>query len=642
MLPVTLLNGTTAAPEAWTAAQRSAWRLPLRMTVSEWADQHRVLDTFSSEPGRWRTDRVPYAREWMDSACCRWVRRVSIMASTQVGKTEALNNVIGYHVHQSPCPIMMVLPRADDAALAQRRRIDPMVRASEALRGELTSSKHDVKRREMTFKRCSVYFRSAQSPAELASIPVKLLLGDECDKWPVWTGREANPLDLVMERTRTFFDHIVYLGSTPKTRENLIHREYLEGDQRQFWLRCPKCSVDLLFIWPQVKWPKEIETGKAMRKAKRAWYECQHCGAEISDREKPAMLAAGLWVPDGKEPKEWREGGSAADRADHRSYHIWAAYSPWLSWWKIAAQWLYSRGHPEREQNFVNSWRAEVWEDTVDETSPDAAAACIDPARPQGDVPREVQVVTAAVDVQKGWLAWCAWGWGLDEESWLLAAGVCHTWEEVDAAIFHPWGPRNLQPRCCLVDSRHRRAEVIDYARKRRPVVRMIAGVERESPVPFGSLRIEKHPRTGESLPNSMRLWTIHVGIFKDLLAARIALSGDEKHEGNAGRVHLPSDLPDDVLAQLSSEHKVRVRSRGHERMRWVLKSGHRRNELWDLAVYNAAAGRLVRCDLLRSSKPLDGDQQSGEAPPTQPRPARPPRRRLPGSGGLFASIGGG
>ena len=48
-----------------------AWREGLKpdplLTVSEWADRHRVLSQrASSEPGRWRTERTPYLREIMD------------------------------------------------------------------------------------------------------------------------------------------------------------------------------------------------------------------------------------------------------------------------------------------------------------------------------------------------------------------------------------------------------------------------------------------------------------------------------------------------------------------------------------------------------------------------------------------------
>jgi len=256
------------------------------------------------------------------------------------------------------------------------------------------------------------------------------------------------------------------------------------------------------------------------------------------------------------------------------------------------------------------------------------------------DVPQDVKVVTAAVDVQKDRLEWSVQGWGLDEESWLIAAGRVQKakdagdWRELGDILFrNTWGKEQLQLRCCVVDSRYRRDEVLDFVRRHQPVARMIMGVERDAAVPFGTLRLDKHPRTGASLPNGLTVWTVNVGWFKDLVASRIARTIAEP-ESKPGRIHLPSDLPVDWLSQMASEHKVRERSGNKERHRWVLKPGHARNEAWDLTVYNAAAARLIRCDTLRSE-----ERQPGASPPARP-PGPPPRKHRP-PGARFPLLGG-
>ena len=44
-------------------------RPPPQLTVSAWAEQHRILGSrASSEPGPWRTSRTPYLRDVMDAA----------------------------------------------------------------------------------------------------------------------------------------------------------------------------------------------------------------------------------------------------------------------------------------------------------------------------------------------------------------------------------------------------------------------------------------------------------------------------------------------------------------------------------------------------------------------------------------------
>ena len=64
---------------------------PKPMTVSEWSDKHRMLSSKgSSEPGRWRTSRVPYLKTPMDllSVTNTDVERVVMMFGAQTGKSE--------------------------------------------------------------------------------------------------------------------------------------------------------------------------------------------------------------------------------------------------------------------------------------------------------------------------------------------------------------------------------------------------------------------------------------------------------------------------------------------------------------------------------------------------------------------------
>jgi len=594
------------------------WRQPKRMSVSQWADDNRILEPlFASEPGPWRTDRCPYAREWMDSAALPWVRRVTLMASTQVGKSEALNNVAGYYVNQKPSPTMFVLPNRDAARLAAERRVLPMVQSCETLLDELTERAHDVKHREIVFKRSVLYMRSAQSPTDLASVPVRLVLCDEVDKWPRWSGREADPLALVAERTRTFHDHCIVISSTPTTRDGTVWREYEQGDMRKYHLPCPHCEAMQVLEWSQVKWHSDkVRTASDMREQREAWYECKHCKARINDIDKRDMLRRGVWVPDGKTVEEWQSGGADADRHEHRSYHIWAAYSPWLTFWKLAVAFLESKDDPARLQNFTNSWLAEVFEERVEATSDDAVAACISEYE-EHTVPDAALVITAAVDVQLDYMVYMVCAWGMDEQCWVIATARVETWEQLRAEVYKPWGAKEIWPRCVAIDSRYRRDEVMEFAR-RNTGTRMIAGVERNSPVPFSTTRIDKHPKTGQVLPNSLTVWTVNVGMFKDLASHRLRLKL-RPQENPIGLTHLPSDMPQHFVQQLSAEHKTARRSGNRVVRRWVLKPGRKRNEAWDVFVYNIAAARMVRVDTLRSSN-AEAQQQNRQRPKHQRR----------------------
>lgn len=618
------------------------WVGSRKLTVSQWAEQNRVLDPlFANEPGPWRNERVPHAVEWMDSASEAWVRQVTVMGGTQIGKSEAANNILGFFIQHRPSPAMFVLPSLTAARLAAKRRVKPMILSSPSLAAELTDHRHDFATLDLALRRSAVYLRGAESPTGLASVPVRLVLGDETEKWPKWSGDEASPLALVRERTRTFYDHVVVLTSTPKKRGGIIDREFLAGDQRRYHVPCVHCGNWILFEWSRVTWDSaEITTVQEMRAARKAWYRCQRCEGTIDDVQKSAMCSRGVWVPHGRDPKEWIATGRAADRAEHRSYHIWAAYSPWLAWWEIVAEFLRSKDEPADLMNFTNSWLAEVWEDRVQATTDAAVSACVEP-RPARQVPDEVLVVTASVDVQKDRLEWMTQGWGLDEESWVLDAGRIQLmsdggdWRQLGDVLFgRPWGKH--QVRSCFIDSRGGRGdEVLDFVRRWHPVAKMIAGVERDGPEQFGTKRIDRHPRTGLPLPQSLTLWTVNVGWFKDLVAARIGKAIEEP-DGKAGRIHLPHDLPEGWLEQISSEHKVRERSGRREVDRWVLKPGHRRNEAWDLLVYSAACARQAYVNTLVSAGNLPARLQH------RTKPAGPPVRKRRPPGAQYPSIGGG
>ena len=63
---------------------------------------------------------MPYLRDVMDAFSDPKVDTVVMMCSAQMGKSEMLNNLIGFHIDQDPSPIMMVQPRESDAKKLQQ------------------------------------------------------------------------------------------------------------------------------------------------------------------------------------------------------------------------------------------------------------------------------------------------------------------------------------------------------------------------------------------------------------------------------------------------------------------------------------------------------------------------------------------
>src|SRR4029077_20283350 len=90
---ISLPKGTHPGFLALWKMLRSLSTRPPDLTLSQWADAHRVLaPESSSEPGRWRTARVPYMREVMDACADPDISEVVVQKGAQLGWTETLGN----------------------------------------------------------------------------------------------------------------------------------------------------------------------------------------------------------------------------------------------------------------------------------------------------------------------------------------------------------------------------------------------------------------------------------------------------------------------------------------------------------------------------------------------------------------------
>lgn len=120
----------------------TAIRPPPNVTVSEWAAQNRVLSPeASAEQGRWRNSRTPYLVEIMDAYSDPRVHHIVVVASSQVGKSEFENNVIGRTIDVDPGSILFIHPQMTDAKEYSKLRIAPMIRDCPTLRAKVAESK---------------------------------------------------------------------------------------------------------------------------------------------------------------------------------------------------------------------------------------------------------------------------------------------------------------------------------------------------------------------------------------------------------------------------------------------------------------------------------------------------------------------
>jgi len=551
----------------------------------------------------------------MDAFTDPLVEEITVMAASQVGKTESMFNMLGYIIDQDPGPTLMVLPRENDAKSISYNRILPMVEGSYALRRHLPKISDDITKLEYHLDRMILFFAGSNSPADLASRPIRYLFLDEIDKYPKFSGREADPIKLASERQKTFWNKKTVKVSTPTTREGYIFREFEKSDRRHFHVPCPHCGRYQILVFGQIKWPKEETSAEVIKTERLAWYECAHCKKPIKDYQKNTMLLKGRWVQEGADIN--KKGVLRGEiKAKHRGFCINSLYSPWLTWSDIAAEFLRSKDYIELLMNFVNSWLAEVWEEKIEETSVDRVKIL---ARhyEEGAVPEGALVLTSGVDVQKDHFYYVIRGWGYGEESWLIRAQRVEYWEDIVEALFRTEYQKInsnevLPVYMTCVDSGYRTDEVYAFCRHWRDRTKAVKGQEDISGGRFyRANRIDINSRTGSVIPGGLMLWNVNVSQYKDKITRLVTTRDPAKW-------HLFKNPTEEYLNQFTAEHKVLVRNRnrGTAKEVWQKKRSAVANHYLDAEVYAVAAADIIRALNLRKEKtartfkPSAGDKE--------------------------------
>ncbi len=585
----------------------ASWREGLRpdpfLTVSEWADRHRMLAArASAEPGRYRTSRTPYMQEIMDCLSPgSATQRVAFMKAAQVGATEAGNNWIGFVIHQAPGPMLAVQPTVELAKRNSRHRIDPLIEESPALRDKVKPARSRDAGNTMLSKEFAggiLILTGANSAVGLRSTPARYIFLDEVDAYPASADDEGDPVTLAESRSLTFSHRRkVFLASTPTIRGlSRIEREYEASDQRRYHVPCPACGVMQWLRFERLRWDKG--------KPESARYHCAACDAAIGEHSKTAMLQQG----------EWRATATASDGAT-AGFHLSALYSPagWLSWAAIARAFEAAQGSEESLKAFRNTILGETWVETGE--APDwQRLHDRREAWPAGSVPAGGLFLTAGADVQKDRIEVDVWAWGRGLESWLVdhvvldgGPGDAACWQGLDQLLSRTWPSASGKAMRILrlaIDTGYEAPAVYAWARRSGAAqVAPIKGVEsfnRASPV-TGPTYVDATSR-GKRLRRGAKLWTVAGSTFKaeTYRFLRLPRPSDEELDAGAtypaGTVHLPAWIDSEWCKQFVGEQLVTVRTkRGFSRLEW--QKLRERNEALDCRVYARAAAWLIGAD---------------------------------------------
>jgi phage terminase large subunit GpA-like protein len=586
---------------------------PPELTVSEWADTNRRLSAeASSEAGVWSTSRAEYQRGIMDAISDDAIETVVIMSCAQVGKTEMLLNLIGFHIEQNPCPMLVIQPTLDMAQTFSKDRLAPMLRDTPVLKGKVKDARaRDSNNTTLkkNFDGGHITMCGANSPSSLASRPIRLVLFDEVDRFPPSAGSEGDPILLAKARAKTFHDKKFVMVSTPTIEgSSRISSAFEETDKREYYVPCHECGEDHVMKWKNVHWEQD--------KPETACYTCEHCGAIWDDAARYRAIRRGHWR------------ATAPDVVGKAGFRLSGLYSPWTSLENAVRDFLEAKKLPETLRVFVNTFLGETWTDEGERVDDfDIASHREDYGE---KVPEGVVVLTAGCDVQSDRLEVEVMGTGYDEESWSIdfrtfygdpnSAGV---WAELDAYLSLTWeredGVDLTIKGSCVDSGGHHTQSVYRFCKPRLGKrIFAIKGIGGE-----GKPLLNGRPSTNNNL--KCKLWSIGVDTAKEIVYSRLKIK-----EQGAGYCHFPQHYTDEYFKQLTAEKVVKKYHKGFHRREWI--KVRPRNEALDCRVYALAALNILGISVNMLA------QKSGKSgvKDVDIEKARPKRRQTPRKSGNF------
>ena len=608
---------------------------PDDLTVTEWAEKNRRLSAESAaEPGPWRTERTPYLREPMNAWTDPKVRHIVMVAASQVGKSEFLNNCIGYVIDQDPGSILFVHPTTIDAKEYSKLRIAPMIRDCPTLRTKVA----EVKSRDSgntilqkTYPGGILTMCGSTEAHALASKPIRYVLGDERDRWATSAGNEGDPWGLAMARQTTFYNAKSGEVSTPTVKNaSAIEASFATGTMERWKSRCPHCGEYHEINWTDIRfdYDENLIAGHKTYKVQNIYYVCPSCACVSTELQMK------------RAPARWEAENPDAYEQGTRSFWLNAFVSQWASWESIVLKYLNALGSTKKMQVVFNTCFGLLWEDRGDLQDEDSLMARREeyPA----ELPDGVLVLTAGVDTQDDRMEYEIVGHGSFGETWGVEKGIIMgrpdddaTWDKLDEMVFdrvlHFGNGVGLKMSMSFVDEGgHFTQDVRMRCRQRIGkhvfCIKGMPGADKPYTAPPKQMKIVVNQVTVGYC------WQYQLGVDsgKQIIMDNLAVqTPGQKY------CHFPrrDDYGSAYFAGLLSERLV---YKTNKRQPWVWEKipGHERNEALDCRNYAMAAFKALPKDLDKIARMLKdaaaarstGSVATASSAPSEP--ARQPARR--------------
>jgi len=572
------------------------------------------------------------------------IRIVTLFKSARIGFTKIVAASVGYFAEHKNRNQIIWQPTDTDARDFVSDEIDPMIRdvpvLRKILRGDADKKGKDNTKHRKAFLGSVLDIKGGKSARNFRRTTKDVAYYDELDGFDSDIEGEGSPTSLGDVRiTNSSFPKSVR-GSTPGIKGASQIESSLNDADMVFrrYLPCPECDEFQYLKWSNFNW--------ANSDPKTTKYACEHCGSLLDYSQFPEMDAQGEWrtedgiVLDGDD--NFTKDGELLDPPFHAGFIIWAAYSYFTAWSELVAEFLKANaakkvGDNTKLKSFVNTRLGELWEDENESVEGEGLLERRENYGPE--IPENVLLLTAGIDIQDDRIECEIVGWGHGSESWSIEYNVIigdtsqdpsvkdSVWHRLDDYLLtkftHETGVTMKVAAACIDSGGHRTPLVYKFcaARIRRRIF-AIKGMDGEGkPLAGGLSKSKKYKAT--FIP-------VGVDTAKELIYSRLKVQ-----EHGAGYSHFPAHYDQHYFDMLTAEKCIPKFVRGKASRLWVLKSGGRRNEALDCRVYAMAALELLNPNLNMIEKRMLPKE---EPQPEQPEPSAKLRKRVRKQRGGFVN----
>lgn len=607
---------------------KSAFELlkpPEKLHVDEWADKYRWISSESaSEAGPWKTSRTPYLKEIMRAFTDPRVRIITVVAPSQVGKSEVQLNCLGYIIDNAPGSTMYVHPDLGVARSFSKLRIDPMLHDCKRLREKMRTKKKSSSSStilQKSFPGGMLTIVGTESSKALSSTPVRYLIGDERDRWAFDADNEGDPWELAEARQTTFYNAKALEVSSPTVKgSSPIVKSFMQGTQAYWCHKCPECGEYHFILFDHIRFETEVKEieGEKVYKANILGFACPSCGTITPEKIMR------------KQPQKWICNNPEAYETGHVSFWLSPFAHPWRAWQVIVDKFLKVKDDSLKLRAFVNTVLGQVWEDRSEIADEDTLLAKREFY--DAELPNGVLGLTCGVDTQDNRLEYEVVGFGLYGETWGIKKGYImgrpdspEVWARLDDVIDHVYRFKNgkgLKIVVTCVDSGgHFTQDVYEQCRLRQNKrVFPIKGKGGEG-IPF----VGKPSKVFIKGDRKKYVWLYSLGVDA---GKSIIMDNLKVQKAGAKYCHFPAneecnyDL--NFFNGLLSEKLTLVKTRTGNKWCWEKIAGHVANEALDCRNYALAGFRIWEPDMFALQKRLyETANHNSSQTKVKPKPKR-------------------